>query len=294
MDDKHKEVLLRTMRDFIGFCDKAGLRWYLAFGSAIGAVRHKGMIPWDDDIDVYMPRPDYERLLEMKGKVASITGGCLEGEYDIVGLRAGDDDLPFPFTKFCDMNSTMWEQERYPYVYGVFIDIFPLDECSADIAQVERVHRQYSVAFKKYRRSLRRYTMGKWFGALKDLNFQYCISAILDICFYRLAKVSLRKTFVDLDKSLSMSSGPFRMTYSAYSSAEKVCFPREWVEGYDEVQFENMMVRLPSGNDMILRKIYGDYMQFPPKYERISTHGQYFVDFTRRLSIEEIQDIGTI
>ena len=51
------------MRDFMKFCDAAGLDWYLAFGASIGAVRHKGLIPWDDDIDVYMPRPDYERLL---------------------------------------------------------------------------------------------------------------------------------------------------------------------------------------------------------------------------------------
>ena len=54
MDDKYRAVLLRTMKDFMKFCDSAGLTWYLAFGAAIGAERHKGMIPWDDDIDVYV------------------------------------------------------------------------------------------------------------------------------------------------------------------------------------------------------------------------------------------------
>ena len=62
METKQREILLRTMKDFMAFCDIAGLKWYLAYGSAIGAVRHNGFIPWDDDIDVYMPREDYERF----------------------------------------------------------------------------------------------------------------------------------------------------------------------------------------------------------------------------------------
>ena len=65
METKQREILLRTMKDFMAFCDIAGLKWYLAYGSAIGAVRHHGIIPWDDDIDVIMPRPDYDRLLEI-------------------------------------------------------------------------------------------------------------------------------------------------------------------------------------------------------------------------------------
>ena len=74
METKQREILLRTMKDFMAFCDIAGLKWYLAYGSAIGAVRHNGFIPWDDDIDVYMPREDYERFLSMKGKISEISG----------------------------------------------------------------------------------------------------------------------------------------------------------------------------------------------------------------------------
>ena len=75
METKQREILLRTMKDFMAICDIAGLKWYLAYGSAIGAVRHNGFIPWDDDIDVYMPREDYERFLSMKGKISEIRRG---------------------------------------------------------------------------------------------------------------------------------------------------------------------------------------------------------------------------
>ena len=111
MDDKYRAALLRTMKDFIEFCDKTGLEWYLAFGSAIGAERHNGMIPWDDDMDVYMPRKDYERFLSMAGKVNGLVPG-LEGQYDIFSTRTGTEGYPVAIAKFTDMNSSIWEQER--------------------------------------------------------------------------------------------------------------------------------------------------------------------------------------
>ncbi|MDD6252758.1 MAG: phosphorylcholine transferase LicD [Candidatus Cryptobacteroides sp.] len=289
MDDRHKEVLLRTMRDFMKFCGKAGLRWYLAFGASIGAVRHKGMIPWDDDIDVYMPRADYERFLAMKGRIGEIAGGSLEGEYDIFGPRVSSEDMPFQITKFCDMNSSIWEQERYPSVYGVFIDVFPLDNCTDDIQSAQRFKDSYHQAFKHYRRSFRRHTFRAWIDSLKEGNLHYCTSTLLDLFYYRPRKKSLKERFIAMDKSLSGASGDWLITYAAYSDASKVAFPAGWAASSTEVPFENMSVPVPSGNDMILRKIYGDYMQLPAKFERISNHGQYFMDFTRRMTVDEIR-----
>lgn len=289
MDDRHKEILLRTMRDFMKFCDAAGLDWYLAFGASIGAVRHKGLIPWDDDIDVYMPRPDYERLLTMRGRVREIAGDILEGEYDLCGPRVSEEDMPFSITKFCDMNSTIWEQERYPSVYGVFIDIFPLDSFDGNIAAAQRFKDEYHSAFRKYRRSFRCHTFRAWGESLLEGNFHYCSGALLDLLWYRPRRKSLKARFCSMDRALAAGRGDWRITYSAFSPAEKVSFPAGCICGRTLIPFENMMVPVPSGNDEILRRIYGDYMQMPAKFERISNHGSFFMDFTRRMTITEIR-----
>lgn len=289
MEERHKEILLRTMNDFMKFCDIVGLKWYLAFGAAIGAVRHKGLIPWDDDIDVYMPRADYERFLTMKGKIGEIAGDSLEGEYDLFGPRVSEEDMPFSVTKFCDMNSSIWEQERYPAVYGIFIDVFPLDACGADMVENEKFKNEYNATFKRYRRSFRRHNLKSWMDAFCEFNMHYCWSSFKDIFYYRPRRKALKEAFCNLDKSLVNAAGDWRIAYPAFSVAEKSSFPAEWIASSKKVPFENMEVAVPVENDKILGRIYGDYMQLPPKFDRISNHGQYFMDFRQRLSIAQIR-----
>ena len=110
--------LKAVLAAFSEFCAREGLRWFISFGSAIGTVRHGGMIPWDDDIDVYMPREDFRKLLSLPDP---------EG-YEIVHLSRSSQPLPYTYAKFCDANSTIWEQRKYPCVIGVFIDVFPLED----------------------------------------------------------------------------------------------------------------------------------------------------------------------
>lgn len=287
MESKQREVLLRTMNDFMKFCDAAGLEWYLAFGSAIGAVRHNGLIPWDDDIDVYMPRADYERFLGMKGRIAEISGGRLEGEYDLFGPRVSGEDMPFPFTKFCDMNSTIWEKKQYPVVTGVFVDVFPLDCTGSDMAENDRLKDKYHACFRRYRRSFRTHSARYCLSALSEGRLRDCFKFITDIVLYRTRKSRYKKEFCELDRSMASRTGDMRICFCAYSKSEKVCHDASLFDGVEEETFENMKVRLPIGNDRILRQIYGDYMQLPPKYEQVPGHAQYFADFSRRLTLAQ-------
>ena len=101
---QYKEILTATLKAFSELCDREGLRGFIAFGSAIGAVRHGGIIPWDDDIDVYMPREDFQRLLALEDPAG----------YEILHLTRSSQPLPYTYAKFCDASSTIWEQRKYP------------------------------------------------------------------------------------------------------------------------------------------------------------------------------------
>lgn len=117
---EYKDVqrhLLPVFRAFVDFCNRNQLTYYAAYGTVIGAVRHKGFIPWDDDIDVWMPRRDYERFLSLRDKLIST-------HYEIIDIE--DKGYYLYFAKFCDRRSTIIEREGQS-IMGLYIDVFPLD-----------------------------------------------------------------------------------------------------------------------------------------------------------------------
>ena len=86
---------------------------------------------------------------------------------------------------------------------------------------------------------------------------------------------------------MASRTGNMRICFCAYSKSAKVCHPAEYFDGTIDELFEGMTVKLPVGNDKILRQIYGDYMQLPPKFERVPGHAQYFADFSRRMTLTQ-------
>ena len=102
LKNEFKRILLKTLEDFILLCEEKNLRYYAAFGTVLGAVRHGGMIPWDDDIDVYMPREDYNRLLSMRND--------LKNDYELVDLE--NDGYYQDFAKFVNRKTTIIESKE--------------------------------------------------------------------------------------------------------------------------------------------------------------------------------------
>ena len=118
VDLLHQRIL-RILMAVDGCCREHGLRYYIWAGTMIGAVRHKGFIPWDDDIDIAMPRPDYELLIAHSRE-------CLPQPYEFV-CAENDEDYPLPFGKVQDASTTLIERTHLHYLGGIYIDVFPID-----------------------------------------------------------------------------------------------------------------------------------------------------------------------
>ena len=125
MENEIQRKVVEMAKVFHDFCDKYGLKYYMLGGTMLGAVRHKGIIPWDDDMDFGMPREDYDRLIALKDK--------LDHKYTF-NVHTDNPNYKYGFCKMYDESTTYLEQltDETQFVGGVYIDIFPLDYIGKD------------------------------------------------------------------------------------------------------------------------------------------------------------------
>ena len=120
--DEMKAIELGILKKFDSICKENGLEYSLAYGTMLGAIRHKGFIPWDDDIDVFMKREDYEKLLALKYD---------DGDFEVKSYRYSK-NYYFLYSKIVDKRTSICENWRAEKDMGLFVDIFPLDYCNFD------------------------------------------------------------------------------------------------------------------------------------------------------------------
>ncbi len=281
-DDIYKHKLLETFKYLTDFLNIHGLRWWGAYGTIIGAVRHKGLIPWDDDIDIWMPREDYEKLLSLKSEYYN-------GQYGFEHL-CFDENYPSRFVKAMDLTTTIQAKRFIPYVLGVFIDIFPLESSNEDVNTILQIQRKTRETWSVYSDYIMHYSFADF--------MEYCYSwyMLKQIIRNRIKRNSPKK-MVMREKTLYCdriaSSGLFDDSkycfcmYGAYR--EKDIFNPKWFGEYKEVSFENLKIRIPSGYHELLSNIYGDYMVLPPIEERVPRHKPYYINLKERLTISEIE-----
>ena len=132
-------IQIGILDDVHRFCEAHGLTYFLSSGTLIGAVRHKGYIPWDDDIDIYMPRNDYEQFLQTY---------CDEtGHYRVINPQT-EPHYYYTFAKVVDLHTLMVEKETEGYQIGVYMDIFPVDYVSDDPKERELVFKKKKLLYK--------------------------------------------------------------------------------------------------------------------------------------------------
>lgn len=275
----YKSAVIATFKRMIDFFESNNLEYYAAFGTALGAVRHKGIIPWDDDIDILVPRDSYNRLYEIRHQMRQEVGLDFESVYDF------NSGYFKSYGKIVDINSTVWEQKNSPEISGIWIDVFPLEKCNTGTWKFDETSIVFKQKITKYRRCYVKPSFRDVVSSFVQLKWNRLSEQILDVVYYPFRKKKYHQEFVDYERSLQHDEC---YNWACYTNGP-LCghmYPKEWFTGYKKIPFEDFEVRVPVGNDDILRYTYGDYMTPPnplPKY----THLLYYVNLKERLTLKE-------
>ena len=253
-----KSVELDILRTFISVCEKSSLKYYLLGGSCLGAVRHNGFIPWDDDIDVGLPRADYNKFMKI--------GQSLLPSYYFLQNHMTDPEYYVNFAKIRDSRTTFIESslKNLRINHGVYIDVFPLDYYHE---KGDGIFRIKDLLFKG--RESVEYSCD-YSIKMKMLQFVSCI-----VCPSVKTAVKKRDELMQ-----SLSSGDL---YANICGAwgKKEITPVEWFGNGYTVTFEDLKVTIPQMFHEYLTKLYGDYMTFPPVEKRVGHHHTEVIDLDR-------------
>lgn len=242
---------LDILRAVDTLCRENGLTYYLGEGSLLGAVRHQGFIPWDDDLDILMPRADYERFLALRDQLpATLT------------VQHHTTVRPYwsPTIKVRLLDNSRFAQRHIAHLTadnGPYIDIFPLDTVPDEDSKAQR---RQSFAFRVRRALLLAKAHVRPLKNAKNI-------------LWRLLShfVSYDRLFRGLDKSmtaLSTPDGAYYVNNGSYYARLRVTAPKEWYGTPRYVPFEDGEYPIPQQAEKLLCRIYGDYMTLPPESER--------------------------
>ncbi len=252
-----KKIAVEVLDAFVSFCDAHELTYFLAYGTLLGAVRHKGFIPWDDDIDVTMPRPDYQRLLELWPK---------EGKYALLECTQTEGYL-YPFAKVCDSETFIQESGiEVSCDMGIYIDIFPLDGIQGTPEESQRTLHQFETMEK-----CRMYSMMPCKDLLKDGSGSNFSRKLLWQILRRIGPCRFAKWMDHRAQKYGYSGREYGGFLSTRFYTREI-YPLSVLEHTTKIQFEGKWYTAPEDYDLLLSLLYGDYMQLPPKEEQVLKH----------------------
>lgn len=245
-----KRIQIEILDDIVSFCEEQELQYCLAYGTLLGAVRHKGYIPWDDDIDIHMPRADYERFIELYNK--------RESDNSVV-THEQCRKYHVPFAKVYRKGTIVNEFFYKQSVFGVYVDIFPIDGIKKRsqawwCGQFIRCMYIKTSIFCKRQTTARKLRL----AITKLILLPFSEHFILN----RIRKISTRYNANECDKVCSFGS----------RTAIREILPRSVFDSYSTLTFEGKEYRVPGDYHTYLSHKYGDYMQLPPEEKRVSTH----------------------
>ena len=230
---------------FDRFCRRNCLRYWVGYGTMLGAARHKGFIPWDDDIDVIMPRPDYERMKK-----------CIQDELPEYYFfqNSYTENIVIAFSKIRDSRTTAYEKSWGKSMHmGIFIDIFPLDgaymETGSNISQIE---------------------LELWMSIVRpDMMYQHMVDkdVVLNLPDDMLKEILVLDVKDKMNIFEDFCASHYEeavyindVNYELFGRSQTKC-KKEWFEETIYLPFENMSVPMPKGYDLVLQTLYGDWHQ---------------------------------
>lgn len=251
-----KELQLQILVQVDKYCRSRKIEYFIGYGTLIGAVRHGGYIPWDDDIDICMTRPNYDKFIK-----------SFNGAYRHLEVYAPELNWEYyaPYANVCDKRTILNEgkNSHRGIRIGVKIDIFPIDGVPSDIESYrrlrKRIYRIWSCLCAK-RNAL---SSNNWKRKIvviirRIISFPYSY-AFLQRCICKLSTANKFEASDYVDRIVFLDLAETRCCKSVF-------------EQYIDIEFEGYSLRTIKEYDFYLRKIYGDYMQLPPKEEQVMRH----------------------
>ncbi|MGN0314994.1 MAG: phosphorylcholine transferase LicD [Fusicatenibacter sp.] len=251
---EHQEIDLQLLIYLDQICQKHHLKYFVSDGTLLGAIRHQGFIPWDDDVDVWMPREDYHRL---EAIINHEPPDC----FRLLNYK-NTKGYFWPFAKLVHTGTSLTQHIPRSVDTGVYIDIFPYDGIPCSFSRAFDIHwklldflfRNSALAFFSYRETIdQNGSFGKW-------------------CKYLLRKLYGGKRILHTIELLCKK-------YKVESSSQVMCLcagykktavvPKELIEQVMVKPFAGYPVKVPAGYDQYLRIMYGDYMTLPPMEQRV-------------------------
>lgn len=251
-----KEIELEILKEFHNFCKENNIRYFISHGTLLGTIRYKGFIPWDDDVDVLVPREDYDRLLAIFKD---------SEKYRLLHFEK-DERFLFPYAKLCDMTTLKVENGREADLHlGVDMDIFPLDAWDDDMKKARK-------EVKRQKRAMSCLGLAKAHKPASSTVLKLIVKSILMVfAKMRGSKHYIRKLIKEARKHPYEGSKYLGgKAWNVYGYRD--ILPAEVFDHPIEVEFEGHTFWAPVGYDAFLSSLYGNYMPEPPPEKRKTHH----------------------
>ena len=253
-----QSVQLDIFKQVYKVCVENNIPIFLAYGTAIGAVRHKGFIPWDDDIDIFVLQEDRKRFQE----------ACIKGLPSNYFYQSVDTDANYRLAidRIRNSNTTLVEADvsESNINHGIFIDVYPLFKCA-----------EKKTDYFKQRGSRFLYRLFLYNEAPKNKSPLVKIIASLIL---KLTPSFVKKQVLCKSSEYVQKKGATKYLSVFYGDDESVKYASKWFSASTLVPFEDMEAPLPCGYEKILELQYGDYMELPPEEKRVVHHDYVCVD----------------
>lgn len=258
-------VSLDILKDVHRFCVENNIKYSLSGGTLLGAIRHNGFIPWDDDLDIQLAFPDYEYL---------INNYCSKEGYKLFSRKtANSHNVELRIARICDMERTFVDQGAHPWTdeeIGIWIDVIPVYGAPDNVKEM-RKHYKRTLKYARLSNALRE-KKSSWSEVMKYKSYKGKLKFISKkIVGIFIGSNATNKYIAELEKYDYTTSSYF---YAGPQNGMGEWQPKKNMESYELHQFEDDFFYVMSGYDSNLKGLYGDYMKLPPVEKRV-THSFY-------------------
>ena len=268
--EKLQNTQIEILKEIVRICEKHELKYFLIYGTLLGAIRHNGFIPWDDDLDIGMPRGDYKKFLE-------IAKAELSDSYFLQNMET-QKDYWLTFSKV-RKNNTIFEEEAVvnmpDYIHkGIFVDVFPLDYVEKKEGTLVHIQFVLSKAIIE--------TLYYKAGVYKKSSLRY---PVIDFVLGMFSKKTLGKIQTKIATLQKRKKATCFADFNSPRAYEKAIYPIEYFMPPQGHEFAGETFQVPNTYDTYLRMVYGDYMQLPKEEDRVNHR-------TLRIVFDTMQENG--